>query len=62
MLAGLKTLNRLEQVLLKSELAARSGVEGIVLNSRGFLVEGSVPICFGAVAERCLRRILPTAA
>ncbi|KHE12847.1 4-amino-4-deoxychorismate lyase, partial [Aeromonas hydrophila] len=31
---------RLEQVLLKSELAARSGVEGIVLNSRGFLVEG----------------------
>lgn len=40
MLAGLKTLNRLEQVLLKSELAARSGVEGIVLNSRGFLVEG----------------------
>ncbi|XAG67466.1 aminodeoxychorismate lyase [bacterium 19CA06SA08-2] len=40
MLAGLKTLNRLEQVLLKSELATRSGVEGIVLNSRGFLVEG----------------------
>jgi 4-amino-4-deoxychorismate lyase len=40
MLAGLKTLNRLEQVLLKNELAARSGVEGIVLNSRGFLVEG----------------------
>lgn len=40
MLAGLKTLCRLEQVLLKSELAARGGVEGIVLNSRGFLVEG----------------------
>lgn len=40
MLAGLKTLGRLEQVLLKSELAARGGVEGIVLNSRGFLVEG----------------------
>ena len=40
MLAGLKTLGRLEQVLLKSELAARGRVEGIVLNSRGFLVEG----------------------
>lgn len=40
MLAGLKTLGRLEQVLLKSELASRGGVEGIVLNSRGFLVEG----------------------
>ncbi|MFQ2538128.1 aminodeoxychorismate lyase [Aeromonas caviae] len=40
MLAGLKTLGRLEQVMLKRELAARGGVEGIVLNSRGFLVEG----------------------
>ncbi|MGY3857889.1 aminodeoxychorismate lyase [Aeromonas intestinalis] len=40
MLAGLKSLGRLEQVLLKRELAARGGVEGIVLNSRGFLVEG----------------------
>ncbi|MBL0482130.1 aminodeoxychorismate lyase [Aeromonas veronii] len=40
MLAGLKTLNRLEQVLLKSELVSRNAVEGIVLNSRGFLVEG----------------------
>ena len=40
MLAGLKTLNRLEQVLLKSELVSRNAVEGIVLNSRGFLTEG----------------------
>lgn len=40
MLAGLKTLGRLEQVLLKSELSARGRVEGIVLNNRGFLVEG----------------------
>lgn len=39
MLAGLKTLNRLEQVLLKSELVSRHAVEGIVLNSRGFLTE-----------------------
>ena len=40
MLAGLKTLNRLEQVLLKDELAKQGAVEGIVLNCRGFLVEG----------------------
>ena len=40
MLAGLKTLNRLEQVMLKSELVSRDAVEGIVLNSRGFLIEG----------------------
>lgn len=40
MLAGLKTLNRLEQVLLKGELAQQGAVEGIVLNCRGFLVEG----------------------
>lgn len=40
MLAGLKTLNRLEQVLLKSELVSRGAVEGVVLNSRDCLVEG----------------------
>lgn len=40
MLAGLKTLNRLEQVLLKSELVSRGAVEGVVLSSRGVLVEG----------------------
>jgi 4-amino-4-deoxychorismate lyase len=39
MLAGLKTLNRLEQVLLKKELVERGGVEGIVLNNNGFIVE-----------------------
>lgn len=40
MLAGLKTLNRLEQVLLKHELVSRGVVEGVVLSSRGVLVEG----------------------
>lgn len=40
MLAGLKTLNRLEQVLLKRELEARQAVEGVVLNTRNVLVEG----------------------
>ncbi|MGL5289563.1 MAG: aminodeoxychorismate lyase [Aeromonas sp.] len=39
MLAGLKTLNRLEQVLLKQELVSRHAIEGIVLNSRGFVTE-----------------------
>ncbi|PJG58852.1 aminodeoxychorismate lyase [Aeromonas cavernicola] len=39
MLAGLKTLNRLEQVLLKNELVCAGAVEGVVLSSRGVLVE-----------------------
>lgn len=40
MLAGLKSLNRLEQVMLKLELQQRDAVEGIVLNTRKALVEG----------------------
>ena len=40
LLAGLKTLNRLEQVLLKAELEQRGACEGVVLDKRGIVVEG----------------------
>jgi len=39
MLAGLKTLNRLEQVLIKKELESKGAVEGIVCDSNGFVIE-----------------------
>lgn len=39
LLAGLKSLNRLEQVLLRDELDARQLVEGIVCDHEGWLVE-----------------------
>ena len=39
LLAGLKTLNRLEQVLLKAELEQRGAAEGVVLDEQGFVIE-----------------------
>ncbi|WP_107852457.1 aminodeoxychorismate lyase [Oceanimonas marisflavi] len=39
LLAGLKTVNRLEQVLLKAELEARELPEGVVLNEEGTVME-----------------------
>ena len=39
LLAGLKTLNRLEQVLLKAELEARGELEGLVLDRAENIVE-----------------------
>jgi len=38
-LAGLKTLNRLEQVLIKKELESKQAVEGIVCDNQDFVVE-----------------------
>ena len=38
-LAGLKTLNRLEQVLIKQELEKKQAVEGIVCDGNGFVIE-----------------------
>ncbi|WP_413701693.1 aminodeoxychorismate lyase [Psychromonas sp. KJ10-10] len=38
-LAGLKTLNRLEQVIIKNELEFKHAVEGIVCDENGFVVE-----------------------
>ncbi|MGD8265848.1 MAG: aminodeoxychorismate lyase [Chromatiales bacterium] len=40
MLAGLKTLNRLEQVMAAREAAAAGCGEGVVCDADGFLVEG----------------------
>ena len=39
LLAGLKTVNRLEQVLLKAELESRQLAEGVVLNEAGRVME-----------------------
>ncbi|MCP4322917.1 MAG: aminodeoxychorismate lyase [Alteromonadales bacterium] len=39
MLAGLKTLNRLEQVLIKRELESKGAVEGIVCDNNGYVIE-----------------------
>lgn len=38
-LAGLKTLNRLEQVLIKHELEKKQAVEGIVCDNQGVVIE-----------------------
>ncbi len=38
-LAGLKTLNRLEQVLIKHELENKQAVEGIVCDNNGYVIE-----------------------
>jgi len=38
-LAGLKTLNRLEQVLIKKELESKQALEGIVCDNNGYVIE-----------------------
>lgn len=38
-LAGLKTLNRLEQVLIKNELESKQALEGIVCDDNGYVIE-----------------------
>ncbi|HEY5715722.1 MAG TPA: aminodeoxychorismate lyase [Psychromonas sp.] len=38
-LAGLKTLNRLEQVLIKHELELQRAVEGVVCDNDGYVIE-----------------------
>ncbi len=45
-LAGLKTLNRLEQVLLRQELAGFGWNEGLVCDVNGLIVEGVYSNCF----------------
>jgi 4-amino-4-deoxychorismate lyase len=39
-LAGLKTLNRLDQVLIKNELESKQALEGIACDDNGFVIEG----------------------
>ena len=45
-LAGLKTLNRLEQVLLRQELSSCGWHEGLVCDANDFIVEGVYSNCF----------------
>lgn len=49
-LAGIKTLNRLEQVLLRQELATHGWQEGLVCDRQGMIVEGVYSNCFFRVA------------
>jgi 4-amino-4-deoxychorismate lyase len=45
-LAGLKTLNRLEQVLLRRELASYGWKEGLVCDANDWIIEGVYSNCF----------------
>jgi 4-amino-4-deoxychorismate lyase len=45
-LAGVKTLNRLEQVLLRQELAQSRLSEGLVCDASGLIIEGVYSNCF----------------
>jgi 4-amino-4-deoxychorismate lyase len=45
-LAGLKTLNRLDQVMLKQELDANDAVDGLVCSTEGYVIETSVANLF----------------
>lgn len=59
-LAGLKTLNRLEQVLLRQALAQTTWSEGLVLDLDGVVVEGVQSNCWwlrdGQWQTPCLQR------
>ncbi len=49
-LAGIKSLNRLDNVLARAELATRGGDEGIMLDAHGALVGGTMSNLFVMVA------------
>jgi len=59
-LAGLKTLNRLEQVLLRQALAQTTWSEGLVLDLDGMVIEGVQSNCWwrrdGQWQTPCLQR------
>jgi len=45
-LAGLKTLNRLDQVMIKQELDANAAADGLVCSTDGYVIETSVANIF----------------
>jgi len=45
-LAGIKHLNRLEQVILRDEISLTQHLEGIVLDISGFVIEGTMSNAF----------------
>ncbi|RLZ10966.1 aminodeoxychorismate lyase [Acinetobacter sp. 2JN-4] len=51
-LVGLKTLNRLEQVLLKQEADQRGWLEALVSDVQGYVVEGVSSNCFIRINDR----------
>jgi 4-amino-4-deoxychorismate lyase len=53
-LAGLKTLNRLEQVLIKHELEQQQAVEGIVCDTKGLVTEACTANVFIYLDNRWL--------
>ena len=60
-LVGLKTLNRLEQVLLRHELANTPWDEGLVADMQGNLVEGVSSNCFFYINKKWFTPILDQA-
>ncbi len=60
-LVGLKTLNRLEQVLLRHELASTPWGEGLVADMQGNLVEGVSSNCFFYINNKWFTPILDQA-
>ena len=59
-LAGIKHLNRLEQVLARAELGAHGGFEGLLCSSSGLLASGSMSNVFlvqqGRLCTPCVDR------
>ena len=51
-LAGLKTLNRLDQVMIKQELDARGMADGLVCSTEGYVIETSVANIFWVIAGK----------
>lgn len=51
-LAGLKTLNRLDQVMIKQELDANGMADGLVCSTEGYLIETSVANVFWVKAGK----------
>ncbi|MFT7682609.1 MAG: 4-amino-4-deoxychorismate lyase, partial [Moritella dasanensis] len=51
-LAGLKTLNRLDQVMIKQELDANGMADGLVCSTDGYLIETSVANVFWVKAGK----------
>lgn len=51
-LAGLKTLNRLDQVMIKQELDAHGAADGLVCSTDGYVIETSVANVFWVKAGK----------
>ena len=53
-LAGMKHLNRLEQVLARSEWQGNKWDEGLVCDFDGYLIEGTMSNLFAVTSDHCL--------